>query len=88
MSAPIFRTKGKCNRLPSVDVPPPERLKFNISTEVFSAIDAAEKNIDTLVDDLQMYCFTFNTYGKGFIKTQKLSPDSFIQMAIQYAFFR
>lgn len=35
-----------------------------------------------------MDCFTFKPFGKEFIKTQKLSPDSFIQIAMQYAFYR
>lgn len=30
----------------------------------------------------------FKGYGKGFIKSQKMSPDSYIQMAMQYAFYR
>lgn len=41
-----------------------------------------------LVSDLEMNCFTYKDYGKRFIKEQKLSPDSFIQMAQQYAFYR
>lgn len=35
-----------------------------------------------------MNAFTFDSFGKEFIKSQKLSPDSFIQMAMQYAFYR
>lgn len=30
----------------------------------------------------------FKSYGKNFIKSQKMSPDSFIQMAMQYAFYK
>lgn len=41
-----------------------------------------------MVNDLEMACGKFEGYGKEFIKTQKLSPDSFIQMAIQLAFYR
>ena len=41
-----------------------------------------------LIDDLDMACFTFRKYGREFIKQAKFSPDSFIQMAIQCAFFR
>merc|ERR1739838_1288032 len=34
-----------------------------------------------------MTCFEFQGFGKDFIKAQKVSPDSFIQMAIQLAFY-
>lgn len=30
----------------------------------------------------------YKNYGKNFIKSQRMSPDSFIQMAMQYAFFK
>jgi len=35
-----------------------------------------------------MSCFTFQPYGKNFIKSQKLSPDSYLQMSFQLAFYR
>lgn len=41
-----------------------------------------------LVDNLELNCFTFNDFGKEFVKSQKYSPDSFIQIAMQYAFYR
>ncbi|ROT74309.1 putative carnitine O-acetyltransferase-like, partial [Penaeus vannamei] len=41
-----------------------------------------------LVEDLEMTCFLFTGFGTSFIKSQRLSPDSFLQMAIQLAFYR
>jgi carnitine O-acetyltransferase len=35
-----------------------------------------------------MSAFTFKKYGREFIKSCKLSPDSFIQTAIQAAFYK
>lgn len=35
-----------------------------------------------------MDVFTFKAYGKEFIKKQKMSPDAFIQVALQLAFFK
>lgn len=35
-----------------------------------------------------MQALLFRGFGKSFIKNQKYSPDSFVQMAIQYAFYR
>lgn len=30
----------------------------------------------------------FNSYGKEFIKKHKMSPDAYIQVALQFAFYR
>uniref|UniRef100_A0A3Q3EAR3 Choline O-acetyltransferase n=1 Tax=Hippocampus comes TaxID=109280 RepID=A0A3Q3EAR3_HIPCM len=41
-----------------------------------------------LVKNLDMDVFTFKGYGKEFIKKQKMSPDAFVQVALQLAFFK
>ncbi len=41
-----------------------------------------------LVDDLNLTVLDFTDFGKEFIKSQKVSPDSFVQLAIQLAFYR
>lgn len=51
-------------------------------------IKEAGDNIKKLTTNLEMDVLVFKKFGKDFIKKQKLSPDSFIQMAIQYAFYR
>ncbi|XP_067001484.2 carnitine O-acetyltransferase isoform X2 [Anabrus simplex] len=66
----------------------PKHLPFNVPTKILDTIETAKTNIDCLVDDLDMSCFTYKGYGKEFPKAQKLSPDSFIQMAMQLAFYR
>lgn len=73
---------------PAVDIKPPVRLNFNITDDVAEEIDIAKRDLDILVSDLEMTCFTMKAYGKNFIKSQKLSPDSYIQMAIQLAYYR
>ncbi|XP_022123060.2 carnitine O-acetyltransferase isoform X1 [Pieris rapae] len=66
----------------------PVQLKFNVNSDVSKMIDEAKNNLNKLVEDLELNCFKFDKYGKNFIKTQKLSPDSYLQMAMQYAFYR
>lgn len=66
----------------------PTLLSFESSPQVDESIRIASENIDKLAADTEMGYLHFTTYGKNFIKTQKFSPDSFIQMAIQFAFYR
>jgi carnitine O-acetyltransferase len=66
----------------------PTLLSFESSPQVDESIRTASENIDKLAGDTEMGYLHFNDYGKNFIKTQKFSPDSFIQMAIQFAFYR
>lgn len=41
-----------------------------------------------LVRNLDMNVLKFHDYGKEFIKKQKMSPDAFIQVALQLAYYR
>ncbi|CAL1270555.1 unnamed protein product [Larinioides sclopetarius] len=83
----LDRTRGN-KWLPSTSVEEPIKLRFKLSDETMKDIEEAENDLQSLVDDLEMSCFTFETYGKDFIKSQKLSPDSYIQMAIQLSFYK
>ncbi|XP_043218584.1 carnitine O-acetyltransferase-like [Amphibalanus amphitrite] len=75
-------------RLPALDVTPPERLQFNLDDELHRELTRAREDLEMMVQDLDMACFTYSGYGKKFIKSQRMSPDSYIQMAIQLAFYR
>lgn len=46
------------------------------------------KNVDALAENLHMRVLHYKGFGKEFLKTQNLSPDSFCQMAMQYAFYK
>ncbi|XP_041481212.1 carnitine O-acetyltransferase-like isoform X1 [Lytechinus variegatus] len=68
--------------------PKPERLDFNISPDIVEAIEEAKHSVDVAHTDLQVSLFQFKEFGKNFPKSQRLSPDSFIQNALQYTFFK
>ncbi|XP_054285113.1 carnitine O-acetyltransferase-like [Macrosteles quadrilineatus] len=63
-------------------------LRFNVNKEIKQAIKTSASNLENLINNLEAQAFSFDKYGKDFIKSQKLSPDSFIQMAMQFAFYR
>eukprot|EP00057_Strongylocentrotus_purpuratus_P011864 XP_011666338.1 PREDICTED: carnitine O-acetyltransferase [Strongylocentrotus purpuratus] len=68
--------------------PKPERLDFNISPDIVEAIEEAKHNVDVAHNDLLFPLFQFKDFGKNLPLSQRLSPDSFIQNAIQEAFFK
>lgn len=51
-------------------------------------IKLAEQNIKELSSDMDLYIKHYKSYGKEFLKKQKLSPDSFIQIALQYGYYK
>ncbi|TNN03452.1 hypothetical protein fugu_000481 [Takifugu bimaculatus] len=70
------------------DLPPPRRLLWKSNPQIHALISASGDRLDRLVNNLDMDVFTFKAYGKEFIKKQKMSPDAFIQVALQLAFFK
>lgn len=78
----------KERKLPAIELDRPQRLMFNVSDDIKQEIEDAKCALDSLVEDLEMTCFLFTGFGTSFIKSQRLSPDSFLQMAIQLAFYR
>lgn len=51
-------------------------------------LNDAIQHIDGLAGNLDMHVLDFTKYGKNFIKSQKMSPDSYLQMAMQYAYYK
>ena len=43
---------------------------------------------DEMKADLDLHILKHDNYGKGFIKTCKISPDAYIQIALQLAHFK
>ena len=39
-------------------------------------------------NDLDLHILKHDAYGKGFIKKCKMSPDAYIQIALQLAYFK
>jgi len=41
-----------------------------------------------VVEDFDLYVLRFTDYGKEFAKAQNMSPDAFIQLALQLTYFK
>ncbi|KAJ8366304.1 hypothetical protein AAFF_G00362980 [Aldrovandia affinis] len=75
-------------RAPLVPLQMPKKLYFYIDPEIKRDIEHAKQNLDILINDLDLRCFTFWRFGKEFPKQINLSPNSFIQVALQLAYYR
>ncbi|XP_064205272.1 carnitine O-acetyltransferase b [Anguilla rostrata] len=80
--------KPELVRAPLVPLPMPKKLYFYIDYEIKRDIEHAKQNLDILINDLDIRCFTFRRFGKNFPKQVNLSPNSFIQVALQLAYYR
>ncbi|XP_066907892.1 carnitine O-acetyltransferase isoform X2 [Halyomorpha halys] len=66
----------------------PEKLKFEINKYIQDRIKGACCNFERLIANQDLYCFKFNPYGIDFLNSNSISADSYIQMAIQLAYYR
>ncbi|KAJ8935837.1 hypothetical protein NQ314_012615 [Rhamnusium bicolor] len=69
-------------------LPPPERLEWLLEPTDHKRIEEAALSLDNLIKDLDFQVYRFAGYGKDFIKSCKVSPDVYIQLALQLAYYR
>ncbi|XP_051503513.1 choline O-acetyltransferase-like isoform X1 [Myxocyprinus asiaticus] len=70
------------------ELPAPRRLRWKCSPEIHDFLLASSDKLQRLVKNLDMNVHKFTGYGKEFIKRQKMSPDAYVQVALQFAFYR
>ncbi|XP_044749779.1 carnitine O-palmitoyltransferase 1, liver isoform isoform X2 [Coccinella septempunctata] len=83
-----YDENGNAAGLPELTPPVPVRLNWEIKHECRAAIEKAMTVAEALIRDIDLTIFMHNNFGKGFMKKAKLSPDAFIQMALQLAYYR
>eukprot|EP00163_Fabomonas_tropica_P007348 TRINITY_DN1707_c0_g1_i2.p1 TRINITY_DN1707_c0_g1~~TRINITY_DN1707_c0_g1_i2.p1 ORF type:complete len:673 (+),score=225.54 TRINITY_DN1707_c0_g1_i2:140-2158(+) len=67
---------------------PPRQLKFDTDAQTEKAVSVALTEVTKLIQSVDLHILIFKEFGKGFIKSLGVSPDGFIQMALQLAYYR
>ncbi|XP_032997590.1 carnitine O-acetyltransferase-like isoform X2 [Lacerta agilis] len=75
-------------RAPLIPLQLPKKLYFCFTPEIKRDIEHAKQNLDILITDLDISCFTYCRFGKELLKRLRLSPDSVLQVALQLAYYR
>lgn len=70
------------------NLPEPTVVKFQINKEVQAEIQRAEKDFTEVIGAHELRVQAYQGYGKGLIKKFKCSPDAYVQMLIQLAYYK
>ena len=87
----IIRGKIELNEDPlsiSKNLPEPVEIKFVLNKEIEKEIEQAKKCFKDVIGNHQLAVQRYLGYGKGLIKKFKCSPDAYVQMIIQLAYYK
>jgi carnitine O-acetyltransferase len=85
----IFTNKIDLSESPIRSVlPEPEKVTFHLSNELRTMITTAIHNFNHVISQHQLAVQAYRGYGKELIKKFKCSPDAYVQMIIQLAYYK
>ncbi|VVD03862.1 unnamed protein product, partial [Leptidea sinapis] len=73
---------------PPALLPAPPALRWQLSPRLLDTVRSAAIQLDRAIADLDMKVFTYRGYGREFMKSCRCSPDVYIQLALQYAYYK
>lgn len=73
---------------PISPAPLPPKLDFALSENLKAVIDGGRQDLKELVDSLSVNTLMDEKFNRGYLKSKNLSPDGFIQLAFQIAYYR
>jgi carnitine O-acetyltransferase len=65
----------------------PYKLEWTLEPEIVTALRFAETRLADLIGQNEFATLEFSSYGKNFITSMGMSPDAFVQMAYQAAYY-
>ena len=66
----------------------PREVKFELDDHLRSEIIRLESHLNSTKYPVTVQCQQFQQFGKAFMKAQKIHPDSFVQTALQLAYYK
>ena len=69
-----------------VELGVPQSLYWHLTPELRRAIEAATRECQTLSDDVAITLAQFGAFGRDQLKARRVSPDTFVQLAMQLAY--
>jgi len=70
------------------NLPEPVAVNFKITKEVQAEIDRATRDFNDVIGQHELAIQAYQGYGKGLIKKFRCSPDAYVQMIIQLAYYK
>lgn len=67
---------------------PAQRIRFHVPPALFEHTARIYKTYCAQIEDLDLYVAAFRKYGKRLCKKANCSPDAWIQMSMQLAYYR
>ncbi|EPB92823.1 hypothetical protein HMPREF1544_00262 [Mucor circinelloides 1006PhL] len=80
--------EGTMSDAATTNLEKPTLLTWQVSSKLGDAIRTAEQNASSLIDDLDSVLLHYPEYGSNFMKQAKVSPDGWLQMVYQLAYFK
>lgn len=82
------KNKGKSNDEPDEEYDTsPKKLEWKLTPDLRAGVRYAETRISDLICQNDSQALEFKGYGSAFIKRHGFSPDAFVQMAFQAAYY-
>ncbi|XP_011252291.1 carnitine O-palmitoyltransferase 1, liver isoform isoform X2 [Camponotus floridanus] len=73
---------------PEFTPPAPLRLQWDLNAKCIEAIEQSYQVAHNILNDVELRIYVHDAYGKGLMKANSVSPDAYIQMALQLAYYR
>ncbi|XP_050447683.1 carnitine O-palmitoyltransferase 1, liver isoform isoform X2 [Cataglyphis hispanica] len=73
---------------PEFTPPAPIRLQWDLNAKCIKAIEQSYQVARDILNDVELRIYVHDAYGKGLMKANSISPDAYIQIALQLAYYR
>ena len=83
-----YTPDGHCRGEMEFQPPNPIRLQWEMPDDCLNVIENSLAVARDLAESVDLHLIMHDAFGKGLIKKCKTSPDAFIQLALQLAYYR